>query len=121
MGVRLLGLPVMVMTARSVEGSVPRISAAKVRPSEVVTVSSWAPATTWLLVSTWPEESMMTPEPWPPPCAEVAVMATTLGETALAVAVQFGAEPSAWTTGAASALRPRDCDVPVVVAASVPL
>ena len=98
------------MTARSVDGSVPRISASNVRPSARVTVSLSAPATTWLFVSTWPASSMMTPEPWPPPWPVVAVMLTTLGETAAAVADQSGAAPSAWVTGAGSVPRPSCAD-----------
>jgi hypothetical protein len=103
MGVRSLGASVMVMTARSVEGSVPRTSASKVRPSARVTVSFWAPETTWLLVSTC-VLSMMTPDPWPPPWAVVAVMLTTLGDTAEAVAVQSGAVALPCLTGAPAVL-----------------
>ncbi len=40
-----------------------------------------APAITWLLVSTWPEASMMTPEPAPVPPAVATVIATTESRT----------------------------------------
>jgi hypothetical protein len=50
--------------ARSVSGSVPMTSAAKLRPSARVTEMSSAPAITWLLVSTKPASaSTITPEP----------------------------------------------------------
>src|SRR5829696_7586028 len=51
---------------------------------------------------------MMTPEPWPPRWPDDAVMLTTLGETAAAVADQSGDEGSDWLTGAASV--PACCD-----------
>src|SRR4051794_4914559 len=103
MGWRSLGAPSTVTTARSVDGSVPWIVALNARPSERVTVSSLAPETTWLLVRTWPESSMMTPEPSP----LSVLMATTLGDTAAAVAVQFGDWGSVCETGAVDAPRPK--------------
>ena len=51
--------------------------------------------------------SMITPDPCASLCPDFTVMATTLGATAAAVAVQFGLVASAWTTGPVSAPRPR--------------
>ena len=57
-----------------------------------------APVATWLLVRIWPWASRTTPEPWPWACALATVIDTTLGATALAVAVQSGAVALPWTT-----------------------
>ena len=61
------------MTARSLSGSVLISAALNSRPSGSSTVTVSAPATTWLLVSTRPSLSTITPEPtpergcvWPP-------------------------------------------------------
>ncbi len=60
-----------------------------------------APATTWLLVSTWPLSSMTTPEP-----SEFCVwIATTDGATASVTASQSGAPSDELDTGASSAFR----------------
>src|SRR5580765_1864562 len=111
-GVRPDGGEVRRTTARSVEGSVPRMVPLSDRPSVSVTVTAVAPSTTWLLVRMLPALSRMTPEPWVWPSEGSTVMATTLGDTAAAVAVQFGACGSAWTTGAELVPRPgvdEDC------------
>ncbi len=50
-------------TARSVRASRPMILAASSVPSSSVTVTDFAPFTTWLLVTTMPEASTMKPEP----------------------------------------------------------
>ena len=97
-GVRLSGGFCRVSTAKSVAGSVPAIVALYVRPSSRVTVIlalAPAPVATWLLVRMWPALSMMTPEPWPSACPLATWMATTLGDTAFAVAAQSGVEPLA--------------------------
>ena len=59
---------------------------------------------------------MMTPEPWPPPCAVVAVMLTTLGETTDAVAVQSGADAVPCLTGTEALLPSWVVDEAPVVA-----
>ena len=71
------------------------------RPSFSVTLivaPAPAPVATWLLVRMWPWLSMTTPEPWPPVWPLVTVIDTTLGATALAVAVQSGADALPWMT-----------------------
>jgi hypothetical protein len=52
-------------TARSEVGSVPTISASWSVPSAVRTCTVPPPATTWLLVSTYPSSVRTTPEPLP--------------------------------------------------------
>src|SRR5664280_1591563 len=107
MALRSLGALVSLMTARSVDGSVPTTVAAYIRLSARVTVS-WepapAPVTTWLLVRMWPFVSKMTPEPWPLAELLVTEMATTLGETAPAVTAQLGADGLACSPGDAEAV-----------------
>ena len=56
-------LPSTLMRARSVVLSVPMMRAEYSRLSFRVTVSSSAPSTTWLLVTMYPSELMITPEP----------------------------------------------------------
>ncbi len=53
------------------------------RPSASCSRSSFAPSTTWLLVSTSPSGAMITPEPMPPgrPCALRTSTRTTAGPT----------------------------------------
>ena len=51
------------------------------RPSDSVTVTESAPATTWLLVRIRPSELMITPEPMPSPFASRTLICTTLGVT----------------------------------------
>src|SRR5918994_1173505 len=74
------------MTARSVAGSRPRISASARDPSENVTERppSSPAAATWLLVRIWPSELMTTPDPRPVPWSESKVIDTTLGKTVAA-------------------------------------
>src|SRR5256885_12537608 len=57
----------ILMTARSVFGSVPTILALNSLLSGSVTVSSLAPSTTWLLVMMYPSGDTITPDPNPPP------------------------------------------------------
>ncbi len=65
---------------------------------------------------------MMTPEPWAVPWASSAVMATTLDDTDLAVAVQFGDEASACCTGPGVTPPPGcEADAAVVGCASPPI
>src|SRR5215207_629714 len=73
------------MTARSVAGSRPRISASARDPSENVTdrPPSSPSAATWLLVRIWPSELMTTPDP-SVPWSESNVIDTTLGKTVAA-------------------------------------
>jgi hypothetical protein len=52
-------------TATSVGGSLPSTRAAKRRLSASRTITSSAPATTWLFVSTMPDLSTMKPDPSP--------------------------------------------------------
>src|SRR5262245_18660918 len=75
------------MTARSVAGSRPRMSASAGVPSEKVTFReppSATDATTWLLVRIWPSALMMMPEPLPETWPASKLMDTTLGRTAAA-------------------------------------
>src|SRR6476469_7464854 len=100
-GVRSLGPLVSLMTARSVDASVPTIVAPYVRPSLRVTVIAPLPVaspTTWLFVRMCPLLPKTTPEPAPEPCWVVTSMLTTLGETAADTAVQSGAEALPCTT-----------------------
>ena len=57
--------PFIFIRARSVDLSVPMMRAENSRLSFSVTVSSSAPSTTWLFVTIYPSELMMTPEPVP--------------------------------------------------------
>ncbi len=80
--------PVALMTAVSVSGSVPRISASAVVPSAKDTLNEAAPpaamSTTWLLVRMVPSLVRMIPEPDPDPWSPVTSIFTTLGRTACA-------------------------------------
>ena len=58
-------LPCTRTTARSVRGSVPTTSAAKVRPSGRLASSCRACSTTWLLVRMYPSGVITKPEPAP--------------------------------------------------------
>ena len=55
--------PLILITAKSVFGSVPTTFAAYSFPSKVVTVMSSDSSTTWLLVTMYPSGLMMTPDP----------------------------------------------------------
>ena len=57
------------------------------------------PDTTWLLVSTRPVSSRITPEPSASPTCELTEMATTLGSTAAATGVQLTLDPAVCWTG----------------------
>ena len=59
-------------TATSVGGSLPSTRAVKRRLSASRTITSSAPATTWLFVSTMPDLSTMNPEPSPSCFSRVA-------------------------------------------------
>ena len=76
--------PEALMTAVSVSGSVPRISASAVVPSSKETVSEPPPSaisTTWLLVRIVPSAVRMIPEPEALPWSPVTSIFTTLGST----------------------------------------
>ena len=79
--------------ARSAVVSVPTTLAVYICPLERVTWISWAPSTTWLLVTTWPWVSKTAPDPAPTPLLVCTWMETTDSETCLLMPCQSGACP----------------------------
>src|SRR5680860_963373 len=107
------------ITARSVRGSVPRISASALDPSSKLTDTdppAAATSTTWLLVRISPSALKMMPDPEPCPCSPWTLIFTTEGSTELATSSTepgSGAE-SVLTTGASVAVGVDVVDVPSV-------
>lgn len=73
--------PSSLIRARSLSGSVPTTFALYFLPSLIVTWTSVAPLTTWLLVTISPSEVTTMPEPVPWPAAVVVSIRTTEGLT----------------------------------------